>query len=163
MRTDLTDNLETFETALRLFLQTMKRPQSWLLITEKAGLDIDRPAATILMVLIAQESKQYRLHDLAEHLNIEAPSVTRKVQQLEKAGLVARNQDSQDKRAYDLQATKSGIEVAMKIRDAQRQITSQVFNNWTKQDRKAFVDLFERFCKGTAELYGSKIDKTYSL
>jgi DNA-binding MarR family transcriptional regulator len=115
------------------------------------------------MVLIAQDSSHYRLHDLAEHLNIEAPSVTRKVQQLEKAGLIARHQDDKDKRAYDVKATKRGLEVAMKIRDAQRQITSQVLNDWTQQERETFVNLFERFCKGTAEIYNPKLDKTYNF
>jgi len=143
-------------------MQTMKRPQSWLLINEMAGLDIDRPAATVLMVLIAREATQCRLHEIAELLNVEAPSVTRKVQQLEKAGLVSRRQDDQDKRSYDLKATKLGHEVAAKIQNAQRQITRQAFDTWSTSERENFVKQFERFCRNTAELYNVKLDKNYS-
>jgi DNA-binding MarR family transcriptional regulator len=156
MQEALTDNLETFEDSMHLFISTMKRPQSWSLITEMANLDIDRPAATILLVLIAQDSKICRLHDLAEHLSIEAPSVTRKVQQLESAGLVIRQQDDQDKRAYDLKATKQGHQAAIKIRNAQRQMISKVFSGWTNDERKTFVNLFERFSKDMSSLYNTK-------
>jgi hypothetical protein len=42
-----TNDLDRFEAALRLFGKTMKRQQSWQVITAKAKIDIDQPAAGI--------------------------------------------------------------------------------------------------------------------
>jgi DNA-binding MarR family transcriptional regulator len=156
MQASTAEDLDRFEAAVRLFIQTMKRPQSWSLITQKASVDIDRPAATILMLLNAHTGQRCRLHDLAENLNIEAPSVTRKVQQLEQAGFIVRQQDSKDKRAYDLRVTKQGQAVAEKIRSAQRQIMTNALDSWTVDQRTTLVSLFERFSQDIAMLYRIK-------
>jgi DNA-binding MarR family transcriptional regulator len=156
MQATMANDLDTFESALRLFFQTMKRPQAWSLITERAHVEIDRPAATILMILTAAEPQPYRLQDLASQLNIEAPSVTRKVQQLEQEGYVERQQDFKDKRSFTLKPTESGHQIAVKIRNAQREITELAVNSWTAQERTSFVRLFERFSRDIAALYSLK-------
>jgi DNA-binding MarR family transcriptional regulator len=148
-----TNDLDRFEAALRLFGKTMKRQQSWQVITAKAKIDIDQPAAGILMALNARESHTCRIHELATHLGVEAPSVTRKVQQLEQAGLVARQQDASDKRAFDIKITPRGEVVVKKLHEAHLQIIREVLDAWSAEERRQFVTLFEQFSKQLGDVY----------
>lgn len=143
---------------MRSFMQTMKRPQSWSLIIAQAGVTLDRPAAAILFLLTHHEPTQFRLHEIAERLGIEAPSVTRKIQQLEQAGLVARQQDAQDKRAYSLCITVAGRRIAKQLRTAQRQILMKALSDWPKSERQQFVKLFEQFSDSIGRYYTKPID-----
>ena len=134
-----------FENALRAFVQTVKRPQQWAYVTNAAGVQLDRPAAVILQTLILHQPKQLGVQDLALHLGIEPPSVTRKTQQLEQAGYLRRIRDTQDRRAISLEVTKAGHEVADRLWKAQRSSMSQVLAGWSSTDRQQLVSLFERF------------------
>lgn len=153
MKSVLANDLELLETALRSLLQTMKRPSTWNYITEKAGINLDRPAAAILHTLVAHGPKPYHLHELARQLAIEAPSVTRKVQQLEQAGLLERQQDPEDRRAYLVRVTDAGQEIARLLREVQRQAMAQVLESWPAADRQLFSELFTRFSQEMGNYY----------
>ena len=71
-----------------------------------AGVRVDRAGAALLYVLHAHGDS--RVTAPAEMLGVDAPSVTRKVQQLEKEGLVARRADSDDRRASCIELTNAG-------------------------------------------------------
>jgi DNA-binding MarR family transcriptional regulator len=148
-------DLNRFEAAMRQLFKTFKRPQAWQVIKSSAGVDIDRSAAGILMVLIAHEPNRCRLQDLALQIGVEAPSVTRKVQQLEQAGLVVRQQDARDKRVFGIQVTAAGHDTAQKLHTAQQALVTQVFANWAGEDRELFVALFERFSSDLSALYAA--------
>jgi DNA-binding MarR family transcriptional regulator len=123
----------------------MKRPQAWMAITERADVTIDRPAATILLVLSGHEPNHCHLRELTNQLGVEAPSVSRKVQQLEQAGLIARKQDASDHRVFDLRVTKEGSLIVKRIQEAQRYIIDQVLSAWPLVERQQFIRLFEKF------------------
>jgi DNA-binding MarR family transcriptional regulator len=113
---------------------------------ERAGLVIDRPAAAILQTLAASDKTAgCRIQDLAHQLGIEAPSITRKTQELEQAGFVQRVPDQHDRRAVDVRVTAKGRAAAKKIWTAQRETMSQVLSKWDKHERREFVRQFERF------------------
>lgn len=148
----LESDLENLETAMRVFVQTMKRPQHWTHITDKAGIKIDRPAAVILHTITTTRSQGWRVQDLAAQLGIEAPSVTRKTQELERAGYLRRNRDPLDKRAIGLQITTLGRSTDIRIRKAQRQVIGQAISQWPVVDRRNFISLFQRFGNDLANL-----------
>lgn len=147
----LETDLEIIEEAMSRFMQAMKRPQAWARITGRAGVQIDRPSAGILHVLMHQDG--CRLNDLASLLNIEAPSVTRKTQELELAGLIRRRRDPQDGRAVDLQLTARGRSLGRKLWDARRAGMHEVLASWPADDRHRFVKLFDRFSQDVSTYY----------
>ncbi|HVX47876.1 MAG TPA: hypothetical protein VHA05_00770, partial [Candidatus Saccharimonadales bacterium] len=77
------NDLEALENAMRDFFQNMKRPQNWEHIKRRSGVAIDRPSAIILKSLLSTPAP-HRVQDLADHLGIEAPFITRKTQDLER-------------------------------------------------------------------------------
>lgn len=144
---DLNKDVETLENAIRLFVQTIKRPQRWAAIMTQTGINIDRPSAVILHMLVDHEPHQMRVQDVARKLGIEPPSVTRKTQQLEVQGYLKRLPDAKDKRAVALQVTPAGHKVTKKLWAAQRQNMMQVLEGWPSKDRHQLATLLERFSK----------------
>lgn len=151
--TALETDLQILEQAMRTFFQTMKRPAAWQKVTALAGISVDRPGAVILHYLATHPSTSCRLHELAIQLGIEAPSVTRKTQELEVAGYVSRLPDPQDRRAVSLKLTQTGEEVNAKLLQAQHSIISQALQVWPPEQRHQFVTLFERFSNDLAALH----------
>jgi DNA-binding MarR family transcriptional regulator len=142
---DFDTDIEQLEQALRLFSQTAKRPQRWAMITQQAGISIDRPSAFILQIMQLHAPQQLRVQDLAIKLGVEPPSITRKTQELELSGYILRTPDPKDKRAISLQLTAAGGELANKLRAAGREAIREAFTNWSDNDRQTFAHLFERF------------------
>lgn len=138
-------DIEILENAVRLFAQTVKRPQRWAAIMAQAKTDLDRPSAAILQMLLLGERGFCRVQDMAVRLGIEPPSVTRKTQELERAGYLRRVPDPADRRAVDLRITASGRKVANRIWSAQRTLLAEALQDWKPADRHKFVKLFERF------------------
>jgi DNA-binding MarR family transcriptional regulator len=145
-------DIEELESAMRLFFQTMKRPQAWARITATAGVKIDRPAAYLLHALNVSPTQGCRVQDLAAHLGIEAPSVTRKTQELELAGYLKRTRDPNDKRAIGLQLTHKGRMLNTRLWKAQLQTISQALQSWPVTERRQFINLFRRFSSDLANL-----------
>jgi len=143
-------DLERLEQAMRLFFQTIKRPAHWERVMAAAGVGVDRPGAAILSTLTAGSGTS-RLHDIAQQLGIEAPSVTRKTQALEQAGYVRRVPDSADKRAISLHITAKGRKSSEQLRAAQRTLIKQAVADWPANDRTLFINLFERFSHDLAD------------
>jgi DNA-binding MarR family transcriptional regulator len=154
------DDLQTLDQATRLFFQTIKRPQTWSKLAHRAGTDLERPAAAILHILSEDDSKSYRLNDLAQRLAIEAPSVTRKTQELEAAGYLQRVPDLNDRRAVSLRITKNGKAVSKRLKAEQQKLFAEVIADWPASERKAFVNLFLRFSQRLAELHGTPATDT---
>lgn len=141
----LEHDIEILENAVRLFAQTMKRPQRWAAVTSRAKIDIDRPSAVILQTLLLSERGFCRVQDMAVRLGIEPPSVTRKTQELEQAGYLRRVPDPADRRATDLHITGRGRVIAKRLWKAQRSMLADTLEDWNPADRRQFVKLFEQF------------------
>lgn len=142
------DDLETdvikLENAIRSFVQTIKKPQRWTNINAHTGINIDRPSAVILQILVRHEPLLMRVQDVAHELSIEPPSVTRKVQTLEELGFLTKQHDPDDKRAVCLKATPEGHRAAKKIWEAQRQVMMNALSEWLPEDRDRLIRLLER-------------------
>ncbi len=152
-------NFTKLESAMRLFFQTTKNPQYWAEINRRSGVFIDRPAAFILHSLENHSKSGVNVHDLAHHLGIEAPSITRKTQELEALGLIKRSPGLTDRRVINLKLTPQGSVVANKLMKAQHEVMHQAFEQWSNGESQQFANLFERFSQDFAQILTRKTNK----
>lgn len=148
--TNMNSDLERLDEAMRLYIQNMKRPQRWTHIMNRANVRLDRPSFHILHALTIPRNQGWRIQDLATELGIEAPSVTRKTQELEQAGYLRRSRNPLDKRAIGLQITTRGRNLTTRARQVQLELIREVLEQWPVHERKQFITLFERFSNDLA-------------
>lgn len=148
---DLRTDIDTLDEAMRRFFGAMKRQQFWADVVKRSGVAIDRPAAIMLRTLVAHEPTACGVHELAAQLGIEAPSVTRKTQELEEAGYVRRERDPADRRAVRLMVTSAGHKVAKRLGQAQRELIAATLAHWSPEDRAALIELLTRFSRDLAD------------
>jgi len=132
------------ESALRSLFRVLKQSRLHALLLGRAQTDLDRAGVELLYALYAQDAS-LRLTDLAERLRIDAPAVTRKAQQLERAGLVGRTRDQADGRATRLGLTAPGRAAMDRILAARRVWLTEVLGGWSAADQAEFARLVRRF------------------
>jgi DNA-binding MarR family transcriptional regulator len=137
-------DVEALQMAMRSLFQTLKRPNYWGLVMKRSGVELDRPAAVILHLLVSHD-KSLRVQDVADHLGIEAPSVTRKTQELEKSGFLKRVPLADDKRVVTLHITPKGRKANKQIWKVQHTMLADVLRHWTAKEREQFIAHFARF------------------
>lgn len=139
-------DVDTLVDALSYLAHAMTRPKTWEALTKRAGASLDRPSVTILHMLeqCAHEQLTCNVHELAQHLSIEAPSVSRKVQELEQAGLVMRKQDVADRRSAVLRTSAKGRKMLERIQQAKRESLAESLSEWSAADLKIFAKLIDR-------------------
>ena len=108
-----------------------------------AGVRLDRAGAALLYILHAKGA--CRVTRLAELLGVDAPAVTRKVQQLEREGLVARQADAEDRRATRIELTEAGRESLESVLKARRAWFDRLLEGWEDHDLKVFASMLGRF------------------
>jgi DNA-binding MarR family transcriptional regulator len=148
----LENQLDVIEKAMSLFFSSIKQPAYWSKVASLINENIDRPTAAILQSLAHSQNSECQVQELALSLRIEAPSVTRKTQELETEGLVKRSHSSVDRRIVIVKLTDKGQDLANKIRKAQRQVLSQSLDNWDTNERQAFSELFDKFSRSFSEI-----------
>lgn len=135
--------------ALLSVSRLMNQVKSHDALCKQAGVDLDRSGAALLFKLYA-EGENVRITELAERLGIDGPAVTRKVQQLERDGLLRRSPDPEDARASRLALTDTGrthIELLLAARD--RWLDS-LLDGWSDADRREFARLLDLFASTLA-------------
>jgi DNA-binding MarR family transcriptional regulator len=86
-----------------------------------------------------------RLGDLADRLLVDAPTVTRRVQQLEARQLLGRASDPRDKRACLVHLTPAGQRIITRVLVARRRWLEGVLGTWSERDRQELGRLLARF------------------
>jgi DNA-binding MarR family transcriptional regulator len=129
-------------------LQTVARAITQVKLHERlllaAGVRLDRAGAHVLYKLYTQGSS-LRVTELAEQLGVDAPTVTRKIQQLEREGLVIRHPDPDDRRATRLSLSPSGRKTIERVRKARRAWLEGLLGDWETKDLDTFAELLGRF------------------
>jgi DNA-binding MarR family transcriptional regulator len=129
------------------FGRTMK-PRLWSAIIAHSGVSIDRPAAGILYMLLKSESGcNPRL--LAKQAGVEAPFVSRKIQELKEAGLVERKTDESDRRSFNIKLTKLGQEVAELLQSAKSSAFKDILRDWSTADLEELIKLLNQLMEDT--------------
>jgi DNA-binding MarR family transcriptional regulator len=112
-------------------------------LCRQAGVAVDRLGAAVLFKLVS-EGGDIRVTELAERLSIDAPAVTRKVQQLERAGLVRRQSDPADARASRLDVTAAGRRTIERLQRAQAEWMGELLTDWSGADRAELARLLQQ-------------------
>jgi DNA-binding MarR family transcriptional regulator len=138
------DAIGDVESALHSLTQSLKQARLHEYLLDKARVDVDRAGVALLYVLYV-ENASLRLTDLAEQLQIEAPAVTRKAQQLEQAGLVSRTPDPNDGRASRVQLTMQGRRTINRILMVRRDWVTTLLAGWSRANQVEFARLMRLF------------------
>jgi len=131
----------------------MTQPKMHQSICRRAGVDLDRSSVAVLYKL-AMEGDDIHLTVLADRLGTDSPAVTRKVQHLERLGLVSRRRDEMDARAMRISITAQGREDIQQILAARLETFDELLASWSIEDRLEFSRLLGMFA-ATVQIGGS--------
>lgn len=136
--------LEVIEEAMLAFHRASFKHKTWEILRERSGVNLDRSGVALLKAIMHCPNATCRMQDIANYLGIEAPSVTRKVQELENEGLVSRNTDPDDKRASLITITKTGRDSVKKLQQARLEQLAIAMHEWPANERAEFARLFKK-------------------
>lgn len=124
-----------------------------------AGVRVDRGGAALLSKLQASADGSLRVTALADRLGIDTPTVTRKIQQLERLDLVARDADPDDRRAHRIRLTAAGQATLDRLTEAKRRWLAGLLEGWSTEDRTTFAALLGALSdRVELELDGPRVD-----
>lgn len=110
-------------------------------VAEQAGVAVDR---TGLVLLAKAMHEPARISQLAERIGLDVSTTSRKVAELEAAGLVVRTHDPGDRRAAVVSTTDRGEELVARVRGARNRAFGQMLAGWDAADRARLAVLLER-------------------
>ena len=134
---------ENTASALLSLARVMNQFKTHDTFRRRAGVDLDRGGAALLYKLFS-EGEDVRLGELAERLGIDSPAVTRKVQQLERDGLVTRSPDPLDARASRVRLAPEGRRSIEKLLAARELWLDEVLGGWSEHDRAELARLLQQ-------------------
>ena len=82
---------------------------------------------------------------LAERLELDASTVSRKIRPLEERGMVRVSPDATDGRARQVELLPAGLEALEQLLDRRRDLISEVLASWPEPDRVLLHQLLDRF------------------
>ncbi len=118
-------------------------------LLQTAGVRLDRGGSSLLYRLHLH-GDSLRVTALADLLGVDAPTVTRKVQQLERDGLVGRQADPDDRRATRIQLTPAGRRTLERMLKARKAWLDGLLQDWDEADLAEFARLLGRFSDSLA-------------
>jgi DNA-binding MarR family transcriptional regulator len=137
-------HVDRFDEALQTVARSITQVRLHERLLRLAGVRLDRAGVTLLFKLAAK-GDSLRVTDLAEVLGVDTPTVTRKVQQLERDGMVVRQSDPDDRRASRIRLTPAGRRTIERVRRARRGWLERLLHDWDDDDLSALADLLGRF------------------
>ncbi|MFI0900044.1 MarR family winged helix-turn-helix transcriptional regulator [Streptomyces sp. NPDC020983] len=109
------------------------------------------PAAYGLLVRL-QEAEPERATDLASYFGVGKATMSRQLRALEDLGLVAREPDPADGRAYLMRLTPEGRARFARVRDARRAAYVHRLAAWAPSDRADLARLLHALNESTADI-----------
>ena len=138
--------VDRFDEALQTVARSITQVRLHERLLRLAGVRLDRAGATLLFKLAAT-GESLRVTDLAEILGVDTPTVTRKVQQLERDGMVVRQTDPADRRASRIRLTPAGRRTIERVRRARRAWLEQLLQGWDDDGLSDLANLLGRFAE----------------
>jgi len=139
-------HVDRFEEALQIVARSVTQVRLHERLLRSAGVRLDRAGVALLHKLSAG-GDSLRITDLAELLGVDAPTVTRKVQQLERENMVIRQTDPDDRRASRIGLTPTGRRTLERVRRARRAWLDHLVEGWEDDDLSTLATLLGRFAK----------------
>lgn len=116
-------------------------------VIEEYGLYVGQPQ--FLFTLYKEEG--LRQKDIAERLEIQAPTVTVTVKRLEKSGFITKCVDEENKRVSRLYLTEKGRKACEELKDVMRGVHDQIFSVLTEEEKNKFKELLIKINTGMDE------------
>jgi DNA-binding MarR family transcriptional regulator len=110
-------------------------------VSEQAGVAVDRTGFVVLAKAMREPA---RISQLADRIGLDISTTSRKVAELEAAGLVVRTHDPGDRRAAVVSTTDRGEALVARVREARNRAFGQMLAGWAAEDRARLADLLER-------------------
>lgn len=98
--------------------------------------DMNRSSAGVLFTL--HQRKTMSQKELAEQLNITAPSITSLIQKMEKSGYITRRPDDQDQRVMRLSLTEKGESLIQSVKDVADRMEQILLEGMSLEERLLF-------------------------
>lgn len=114
---------------------------------------IDRMALMVLGTL--SHCGPSRLTAIAERTGFDPSTVSRQVADLEKAGLLTREPDPDDRRAVQLHASEDGLALMKRLGEGRRRRVERILSDWPAADVENLGRLLGRLNEST-EKYGAQ-------
>ncbi len=108
--------------------------------TEPGSDGIERAAYAILLALVREGAQ--RTSRLAGSLHAKISTISRQSSSLVQLGLVERQADPRDRRAFLLAVTAEGRLVFEETRERRNRWLAEVLDGWTEEDRRNVIRLF---------------------
>ncbi|WP_433249461.1 MarR family winged helix-turn-helix transcriptional regulator [Actinomadura nitritigenes] len=129
---------------------TLNRGQLFEKATTAAGLALDRPAVTILVVLHSA-GEPMRVGEIAAQMQVAGPHVTRHLNGLEQRGLVERVPDPGDQRARLITLTPAGHQLIGRYLRIINGWFTDALARWPDEDKRDLVHLLGRMIHDLSE------------
>ena len=137
-------SVDQIQAALQVVAGSITQVRVHERLLHAAGVRLDR-AASALLYKLHTFGDSLRVTDLADLLGVDTPTVTRKIQQLEREKLVTRQADSYDRRATRISLTAAGRNTLEKILKARLEWLDGLVADWDQADRTDFARLLAKF------------------
>lgn len=108
--------------------------------------------ARVQLITTVGESPGIRVGTLAQHLGVTNRAVTGLVDTLQAEGLIQRQPDPDDRRAFRLALTRSGIDLLTRIDRLQGAVSEDAFADFTVEERTQFAECLQRVIRRTRDL-----------
>jgi DNA-binding MarR family transcriptional regulator len=122
---------------------TLSRGQLFERATAAAGVTLERPAVTILVILDAAD-RPLRVGEIAQRMQVAGPHATRQIHGLEQRGLVERVADPDDQRARLITLTAAGEKLTGRYLRVINGWFADALAGWSDADRRDLVLLLGR-------------------
>jgi DNA-binding MarR family transcriptional regulator len=130
-------------------------------LTARAGIDLDRPAFTVLAAL--STSGPLRVSDLAEMCIVDVSTMSRQVSRLACSGLVEQEQDPTDRRAVLIRLSDEGEGVTRRLLKTRNDLIADVVADWSVEDRATFAALLSRFVRDLEQFDQASVPQVNAL
>ena len=141
------DTLDAVDAALRALFRGRRAVRLHAEACRRAGVRIDPPAFFLLSLLAERPA---RLTDLACRVGLDSSTISRKLQELESAGLTTREGDPADRRAAVLTLSDLGADTVVRIGQARREYLGELLADSSEEDRLELARLIGRFADALA-------------
>ncbi|RIX53663.1 MarR family transcriptional regulator [Paenibacillus nanensis] len=96
------------------------------------------------MLHYIRESGKCRLTELAEKLDVKPSAVTVMIDRLQKAGFVARTNDTADRRVIFVELTADGNDILKKAQQMREEIIGSYLSNFDAEEARIATEVLER-------------------
>ncbi len=104
--------------------------------------------AHYLLLLLLEGEKRQSVGSLAEHVNLDASTVTRQIAAMKQAGLVEKHGNPDDRRGGFVAITAAGREAIAEVRARRLERVERGFHDWRDSERQEFARLMAKFNEG---------------